>query len=762
MNTTSHTTTRALPRALARGFVFLLCHAWIGAWACDARAVELRVPEDYSTIQAAVDAASGGDLVDVAPGFYFEEVDFLGKAIHVRARGANTVIAGEQAHPCVTFQSGEGPDSILEGFMLTGGRGRVIVGSTFGGAIFCTGSSPTIVGNHFMGNLADYGGSIGCLAISSPTIRDNVFEGDRANLDGGAVYIESDSNALVDSNEIRGCSAARYGAAIAIIDAGEPVVVDNTIEGNTLSGFSGAGGTIAVVRSNPRIRSNDIAGNHSMAHSAGVYLSQSFAVIEDNVFEDNETAWLGGAIACFGDSTPTISSNTMQRNTADDGGAIACDTGSTPLVIANRMLANETTGRESLGGGAVFVTGGAEPTLEHNEIRGNRTPDSGGAIAIENAVVNLRDNRIEENESELFGGAIFSRASIVRVRRGTLNDNRARSGGALALVDSELLIESTMVTRNEVDFAGGGLLLDRSSAVLASVTFANNVAGTSGGAIQTNGTSPRRELGNSILWGNQAPQGAQIFEAAPGLEVTWCDVEGGWPGDGNLDVDPLFAQPAAGDFRLRLESPLIDAGDPDVVQLGSFDFEGDSRTIDANGDADVRIDVGADESNPLVAARFGSVDAVSGSLANVLFVNGSAGDASREVVVAVRESLTITTMPSPAGPEPGHFVVYGYALLPDAGTITPQPFGLGIATFPTPLNRNEPVQFAKVWNNLGFEVRLGEADFPSTPAPSTLVELPNGIGFAVDVTFQGFIEDAGSTADGPVSLTNAVIVRVVD
>lgn len=749
-------------RGLGRSVVLILCLAALASATCDARAGSLRVPEDFATIQAAVNAAAPGDLVDVAPGFYFEEVDFSGKAIHVRARGENTVIAGEQAHPCVTFQSGEGPDSILEGFMLTGGRGRNILGSTFGGAIYCTASSPSVLGNHFSGNVADFGGGMACLGGSSPVIRGNTFEGEGANMDGGAIYIESASNALVEANEIRGCSAGGFGSAIAIIDAGAPTVHDNRIESNLLSGFSGFGGTVAAVRCNPVITENEFRRNQSMAHSAGVYLSQSFAVVDHNHFEDNETAWLGGAVVCLGDGTPTITSNTMHRNTADDGGAIGCDMGASPLIARNQMTENETTGRKSLGGGAVAVLGGSEPTLEHNEMRGNRTPDLGGAIAIEDATANLRDNRIDENESELFGGAVFARNAVLRIRRGTMDRNHGRTGGALALVDSELLIEGAMVTRNIADFSGGGLLLDRSSAVLTNVTFAHNEAGTSGGAIQTNGTSPRREIGNAILWGNRAPQGPQIFEAALGLVITSSDIEGGWPGAGNVDIDPLFAQPAAGDFRLRLASPLIDAGDPGAVQLGPLDFEGEDRTLDGDADGVEIVDIGADEVNSLVAARFGSVDAASGSLANVLFANGTAGDDAREIVLSVGEALMVTTMPSPSGPEPGGFAIYAYPLLPDPGTITPQPFGLGTATFPTPLNRNEGRQYAKLWNNLGFESRLGEPDFPSAPAPSTLVDLPGGIGFAVDVTFQGFIEDAGSTADGPASLTNAVIVRVID
>jgi hypothetical protein len=44
--------------------------------------------------------------------------------------------------------------------------------------------------------------------------------------------------------------------------------------------------------------------------------------------------------------------------------------------------------------------------------------------------------------------------------------------------------------------------------------------------------------------------------------ASFSNVEGGFPGAGNIDLDPLFLDAAGGDYRLLPGSPCVDAGDP--------------------------------------------------------------------------------------------------------------------------------------------------------------------------------------------------------
>ncbi|MBC8367847.1 hypothetical protein H8E52_10585 [bacterium] len=56
----------------------------------------------------------------------------------------------------------------------------------------------------------------------------------------------------------------------------------------------------------------------------------------------------------------------------------------------------------------------------------------------------------------------------------------------------------------------------------------------------------------SIFWGNH---GDLFFESWGGISVSCSDVEGGWPGTGNFDLNPLFCNPNGNLFRLHPESP---------------------------------------------------------------------------------------------------------------------------------------------------------------------------------------------------------------
>ena len=139
--------------------------------ACLASAVPLFVSASV-LVFGAVAAASSGDTVLVCPGTYVENINFSGKAIVVRsvAGPAVTNLDGNAADSVVTFASGEGPTSVLEGFTIRNGRsGFDTPGFGDGGGIRITNASPVVHGNAIVNNWACAGVGIS-VRFGSPVI----------------------------------------------------------------------------------------------------------------------------------------------------------------------------------------------------------------------------------------------------------------------------------------------------------------------------------------------------------------------------------------------------------------------------------------------------------------------------------------------------------------------------------------------------------------------------------------------------------------
>ena len=152
---------------------------------------------------------------------------------------------------------------------------------------------------------------------------------------------------------------------------------------------------------------------------------------------------------------------------------------------------------------------------------------------------------------------------------------------------------------------------------------------------------------------------------------------------------------------------------------------------------------------------------VSPTPSNVLSINGEAGCRRRTVTLPVGTPIEIFMNASPAGPVPSIFALYAWLGRPDETASAPQPLQLGNMCLPTFLSVGVPKP-RKIWNNAGHAPLLGVPDFPSEPAPSVVITLSNGASVAVVATFQGFIADNGSAAEVLGSITNAVILEVVE
>lgn len=231
----------------------------------------INVPADQPTIQAGINVAKNGDTVLVAPGTYVENINFIGKAITVASSNGpkTTIIDGNKAAPCVTFNSGEGPKSVLKGFTLTNGIGPG-PGYTDGGGVAIGGSSPTITHNIIKGNVGSNGGGIGS-SFGSPVITHNVIRNNKASI-GAGVFVggASTPGAVVSRNTIESNATYDYyfGGGIALYAAGTATIEDNKIAKN--SARYGEGGGIYMVNEADEIIVQNLIFSNSAASGSQV------------------------------------------------------------------------------------------------------------------------------------------------------------------------------------------------------------------------------------------------------------------------------------------------------------------------------------------------------------------------------------------------------------------------------------------------------------------------------------------------------------
>ncbi len=311
-----------------------------------------------------------------------------------------------------------------------------------------------------------------------------------------------------------------------------------------------------------------ITGGTRGIHFDGTYPSGDFArflitrnLIEGNGRHDPGFQHHGGGIALEG-SEIQVTGNRIRNNGADTGAGIRGN-GHLLLIHGNTIEGNSGYGDH---GGGLWLAG--DGTVSGNVVRNNQIGELagygwGGGILVVGSWV-LSGNLVTGNVAPLLGGAVFV------------------DEGAEVWLDHELYTGNQTLT--EWVRGGAALYVDGawdgtpSVARIRSSTFAYNLSpGTNGGnAVYVEGSTV--EVVDSIFWGNSGGDDFYL-DAASTLSVRYTLSQEGWTGTGNLSLDPLFANPAAGDYHLRsrggrwdpalatwvvdaVDSPAIDAGDP--------------------------------------------------------------------------------------------------------------------------------------------------------------------------------------------------------
>jgi len=424
------------------------------------------------------------------------------------------------------------------------------------------------------------------------------------NFHGKAVALQSEGgplNCIIDAE-----GTLESPQRCVIFDQGEEA--DTILRGFTLTGGfnSEIGGGIDIQYCNPTITGNIITGN-TATQGSGIGCIHGDPWIANNVFTGNGnlSSSYGGAICGDGSWAMIIDNLFLENITNGPGGAIFMRYGS-PLIKGNRFIGNAAEGDGTdLVGGAIAFNGVLPSTrVVHNIFRGNRA-NSGGAIHCDQADPEISGNVFEENSAQ-GGGAVYCFAGAPVIDSCRFSDNHASWGAAVNFnTDTFAQLTNSLLVGNQAGYSGGAVTCAFDASVtIESCTFTLNEAGISHGGALSIISGAMTTVENSILWGNNAPDGPQVGLTGVGadLSIRYSDVEGDRPevhvdpqcsvdwGAGMIDIDPIFVSDALGDQFLShlaagqaADSPCIDAGDPASDKLSGStrtDFTPDSGVVD--------------------------------------------------------------------------------------------------------------------------------------------------------------------------------------
>lgn len=495
------------------------------------------VPSQYGSIQAAINASSNGDAIEVAPGIYREHLEIVGKYIELRSVGGrdNTIIAPNPGKTGIMIQQVPYrvglPRLTIKEFRITGGNSP----DGQGGAI-------TIANN------------------ADPIIENNLIDNNYSTVHGGGVLVFNNSNPTIRGNNINNNSAYMFGGGIFAVKNSSPVIYNNTLNNNTASGAvfpngGASGGAIYLendtanpaARSKPIILKNNIYSNTAAFAGGAISLRTGVdAIIEENTFTGNQASYGGGVHIETEGSSPVIYNNTFQNNTASFngtfsgsgyGGGISVYASSQAKIMKNQLLGNAA----SVGGGGIVLAESSNSIISGNQIAGNYVADpgsnTGGGLYIASATANVMNNIIRNNTAGIGGGIGILDNAVIAVTNNTIVKNETTYTGASS--------------------AGGGMFIRDNNGITATIN--NNIFALNEGhqifeereeATYTNNLIANDNSGLYFSYDAGGITNVNSFNGNSSINNP----------SGNVSGDPLFVNASSDNYELQSSSPAKDTG----------------------------------------------------------------------------------------------------------------------------------------------------------------------------------------------------------
>jgi hypothetical protein len=329
---------------MTRGF--LLCSvglglALVGSAGATTYVVRPDGSGDFPTIQAAIDACSPGDGIELADGTFTgsgnRDLDYVGKALTIRSQSGNAsacVIdcqgSSGEPHRGAYFHSGENASSVLAEVTITGGYAGAP--DNVGGGVLCwSNSAPRLTGCVISGNEAVSGGGLESYD-SAPTLDECVFSDNRATIGGGMATVAG--GPVLNSCRFEGNQATEGGGLFCNDSA--VMLSGCRFEENAASAY-GAG--MNCLNCAPTLAGCIFAGNSGRGT---LYCHDASPRVESSTFWGNTGDFLAGGIILMGDAFPVLERTIIGFTV--DGPSIVCDncSGAYPTLSCCDLFGNDS------------------------------------------------------------------------------------------------------------------------------------------------------------------------------------------------------------------------------------------------------------------------------------------------------------------------------------------------------------------------------------------------------------------------------------
>ena len=488
-----------------------------------AQATVINVPGDYAGIQEAINYASNGDTVLVAPGTYSGPLTYNGKLITVLSSDGplETIITADDSENLVTFTDGETADAVLHGFTLQGGWIGVL----------CENAAPTISYNILT--------------------HQNIYNWAAISLGGDGYATLGNSPAVIINNTI----IYSTNGGISTFSTVAPVIKNNIIAFNNHYGIHREGRMTGVPF--PELSYNDVYGNLVNYYEISDY---GVGTISSNPLftADFELSFYSPCIDA-GDPDPIYYDPNGSRN---DMGALPM-TQEMPEPEVLHVPAEYPTIQEAIDaaefGDTVLVAPGEYygPLCFKGKLI--KVVASGGPLAT-TITADDSENLVTFTDNES-AGAVLHGFTLQGGWSGVLCEN---AGPTIA---HNVFSGQNITNWAAISLGGDGYgTLGNSPAVIINNTIVNSA----NGGISTFSTAAPVIKNNIIAFNDHYGihrEGRMAGVPAP--QLSYNDVYGNlvdyyeiWDyGVGTISLDPLLTL----DFELNPSSPCIDAGDPDPI-----------------------------------------------------------------------------------------------------------------------------------------------------------------------------------------------------